>query len=202
VNGEPVIRRRLGIVAVLAAALLTGACAAGQQAHTAQERPTIDGANADLGPIALRAVAIDPPTGSKPYYAKGTNASLKLVIVNTARGKTDRLTSISSSAITDWGSYASTAEGNAALTAKSSVTSTAYHTVPLPAGSSTSWSTPSSTRVLVLTGFTRPVYPGTTVPLTFTFADAGSIKVNVPVALSLSPHASVIPEPSTSFIER
>jgi copper(I)-binding protein len=41
------------------------------------------------------------------------------------------------------------------------------------------------------------IYPGSTMVLTFTFANAGSITVRVPVAASATPHTSVIPAPSS-----
>src|SRR4051812_20716692 len=48
----------LGIGLAVAAALLTSACAAGQQAATANAKTTLDGVNADLGTIHIRGLVI------------------------------------------------------------------------------------------------------------------------------------------------
>jgi hypothetical protein len=52
--------------------------------------------------------------------------------------------------------------------------------------------------VLAVFGFSTNVYPGTTIPMTFDFAQAGSVTLQVPVALSGAPNTSPIPELSTS----
>lgn len=59
--------------------------------------------------------------------------------------------------------------------------------VVIPAGQRVSWGVPDSKRVLVLLSSVGKVYPGTTVKITFTFARAGSVSVEVPVQLSTEP---------------
>lgn len=241
---EPVSVRRLGPAVALAAALLISGCAAGQQAQTADEKSTIDGTNATLGSIALRGLAIEPPDGTTPFYGTGTDAAVKLVLVNSGN-KTDTLTNITSPAIGDWGAFGTTAAAAAVVSAdnpapassasasgsasasstgsarssagsssaagssssarSSSASSssaasvpTGQHSVPIAAGARVSYGVPESDAVLLLLHATKRIYPGTTVPITFTFADAGSITVAVPVGLMPNPPQSFLPAPSSS----
>lgn len=111
-NAEPVVMRprirrsvsrTIGLAAALA--LLTSACAAGQLAQTAEQKASIDGTNKSVGPIDLRAVAIEaPPIGTAAYRPR-TAAELKLVLVNTST-KQDTLTSITTSAAGGWATFA------------------------------------------------------------------------------------------------
>jgi copper(I)-binding protein len=61
---------------------------------------------------------------------------------------------------------------------------TGSQSVSIPARGRASFGTPDATGGLLLTGFTRRVFPGTTVRITFTFARAGSVTVSVPVQLA------------------
>jgi hypothetical protein len=249
VNAEPVTVRRLGLALAVAAALLTSACAAGQQAGTANELPTLNGTNASVGAIDLRGLVIESPSGTTPYYPIGSDAAIKLVLVNTGT-KADQLTSITSTSFSDWGAYATTADADAVVSAdaakhapkssaaasspaassssapassgsptgrgsrpatsaaSSPAASRTSSPLPVPSksitiapGSRTAWGTPESTGALLVLHTTKLIYPGTTISLTFTFAHAGSLTVVVPIALSSSPHSSVIPEPTTSSFE-
>lgn len=245
-------RRRVRVLApaaAIATALLVTSCAAGQQAQTAAEKPTLDGTSADIGNIKLRGLTIDAPTSAN--WAKGTDAQVRLVIVNTGT-RADTLTSISGSAITGWSSYdtpdgaaqaqsatsSPTTATLAPLTPSTASTSSSAHrrhrsvsnsptngassssvaaspspitpsavapvvpqgsrSVTVPAGGRVSYGTPDATKSLLLMKFTQSVYPGTVIRLTFTFANAGSKTVAVPVALSGDPNDSVVPGPSAS----
>ena len=106
-------KRTLGIGLAVAIALLTSACAAGQEASTANEKNTIDGVNADVGPIHIRGMVIDAPT---LLYKKNDSATVKVVLVNTS-AKPDQLTSLTSPAITDWGTFNTAAAADAVLAA-------------------------------------------------------------------------------------
>jgi copper(I)-binding protein len=90
--------RRLGAAVGSAAAgvLLVTGCAAGQNAQTVEQTPSIDGVQAEAGNIAIRAAGIAAPT-SGPSYSKGSQAQLRMVIIN--RGATaDKLVSVTSPA--------------------------------------------------------------------------------------------------------
>ncbi len=215
---HPVTVRRLGIAVTAFVALLTSACAAGQHASTAEQLPSLDGANGSVGSINLRGIAIEAPSGTTAYYPVGSDLAVKLVLVNNGtRG--DRLISISSPAVTDWGSFATTSDASAVIEAHSSPSASPSKTrsgranpsgttIPLPtpaqsiaidAGSRTSWGTPESKGALLLTHTTKPLYPGATIPLTFQFENAGSVTLAVPIALSRSAYTSVLPVPSSSI---
>jgi copper(I)-binding protein len=250
VNAEPVTVRRLGIGLAVAVALLTSGCAAGQQAQTADQKAVEAGTEANAGNIGLRTVLIESPVGRTPYYPVGSDASLRLVLVNSG-AKADQLTGITSPAFTSWGAFATTADAAAVSEAANPQTSAAASSsapaaasssapasgsssagsgapgtgasgsgaasssapatpsstptqlptpstsVALPAGTSVSWSVPDAKGALLLMHLKQRLYPGTTVQLTFTFAEAGTITVQVPIALSASAYSSVIPAPTS-----
>ncbi len=70
--------------------------------------------------------------------------------------------------------------------------------VPIGPGQRISWGVPEATGALVLTGAKRAIYPGSTIPITFSFTDAGAVTVAVPVQITSSPATSVLPAPSGS----
>lgn len=192
-------KRTLGIGLAVAIALLTSACAAGQEASTANEKNTIDGVNADIGPIHIRGMVVDAPD---LLYKKNDSATVKVVIVNTS-AKPDLLTSVTSPAITDWGSFNTAAAADVVLAANSSRPDKSNGPVPLPtrqvylpAGGRASYGTPESKGALVFLTFTRDIYPGTTIPVTLRFAQAGSITISVPIALANSVNTTPIAPPS------
>lgn len=77
-------RSRAVLVALVAVGGVTLAgCGAGQQAQTAEQRPTIDGTNAQAGSLALRGIAIQYPEGG--VHVQGSDARLRLVLVNEGR---------------------------------------------------------------------------------------------------------------------
>lgn len=245
---EPVMRR-LGIGLAVTLALLTSACAAGQSAQTANQKPTLDGTLADVGNIALRGLAVEAPSGRLPYYPAGSDAQIKLVVVNTG-SKADSLTSITSPVAGSWAAFASAADASAfqaaasagqsssaaatsspapspsrhhktrssgagasgSSTASGSSSAPASSTpaapstssaapkpiakVQIPSGARVSWGVPEAKGTLLLLHLKQRVYPGTTIPITFTFADAGTVTVQVPIALSSQPGSSTVPEPA------
>ncbi|MFR9800914.1 copper chaperone PCu(A)C [Pseudonocardia sp. RS010] len=148
------------------------ACGTGQEAGTRPGQTTATGgANGGTGDIAVRDAqfAWQPPVDGDVVYATGSEAPLQLTIVNT--GDTpDRLVSIESPAATG----ARTAgtepiEGGAALVS-------GYREVA-PATA-----LPQTTAAdLALTGLRESLRAGLTYPVTFTFEDAGSVRLQVPI---------------------
>lgn len=69
----------LAALAVVGGVALAG-CGAGQQAQTAEQRPTVDGANVTVGSLAIRDVALEYP--EEGLYEEGGTARLRMVIVN------------------------------------------------------------------------------------------------------------------------
>ncbi len=199
---KPVAVRRYGVGIVAAVALLTSACAAGQDAQTADQKATLDGTNASVGAMDLRDLAIQAPI-TATYYQPGSDALLKLVIVNSS-SKDDTLTGISSSAFAGWSAYSTTADAESVQASDESSGATpagaptGTKSVPVPAGTRVSWGVPEATGGLLLTAFKKAVYPGTTVNITFTFANNGSKTISVPIALTNGPNDSVLPGPSAT----
>lgn len=155
----------LGVVAI-GAVLLTAACGTGQQAGTSRERPTIDGQNADIGHIALRAISLAAPADG--FFSVGDDVALSLVIANNGQDKADTLTSVSS-------------------TAFSSATQTS---IKVAAGDAARIGIASGDETITLQGLTAAgagadngLFPGESVPVTFTFSNAGSVTTQVPVTL-------------------
>jgi copper(I)-binding protein len=81
-TGAPRGGRALLAAAGLAAALT--ACSAGQEAQTAFISPNVEGANGDVGDIALRNITIAYPDGGR--YAKAADARLQFTLVNSGDG--------------------------------------------------------------------------------------------------------------------
>lgn len=206
VKAQRATARQVGLAAVLAAGLLTSACAAGQVAQTAGEKATLDGTNVEVGAnITLGGLAIETPTDGVAW-AKGSDVPLKVVLVNSGQ-RDDQLKSITSPEITGWSSYASVANASAAhlpSTESPSVSTPAPAPSPVtvPAHGQVQFATENfgtgGNRVLLLDGVKTDLHPGMAVELTFTFADAGTVTVRVPVQLSKSPQSSIVPGPSAT----
>jgi hypothetical protein len=186
VNAEPRTVRRAVVGLAVVAALSTAACGAGQVAETADEKPTLDGTNADIGKIALRGLALEAPSGTS--FSANSDPGIKVVLVNTG-SKADQLVKVSSPVATTWANYASREDSYSGA-------GDATSPVSIGPGQRTSYGTPEATGVLELKRTTKVIYPGTNVAITFTFATAGSVTVQVPVAQSSDPGSSVIPSPS------
>jgi periplasmic copper chaperone A len=207
VIAEPVPMRRLGIGVAVAVALVTSGCGAGQVAATANQRAVEAGTQADAGTIAIRGLLIQPPNGGTPSYKVGAAVPVTAVIVNSGT-KADQLTGITSSAFSSWGAFQTIGEGDAVAAAAGQAVLTPNPggpSLPTPStnvaiapGSRVSWGVPDATGELLLMHLKQRLFPGTTVVLTFTFANAGSVDVRVPVGLSSDPNTSVIPAPTSS----
>jgi hypothetical protein len=83
------------LVGAAGLALAATACSAGQLAQTSTVRPGIDGASAQIGPIALRDIVLVYPEAGK--YDAGASARLEFVAVNDG-SLPDTITEIRSSA--------------------------------------------------------------------------------------------------------
>lgn len=206
-SAQPTIARRIGMGLLAVSALVLTSCAGGERAQTADQTPAIDGANGQVGPISLHIVAIQAPADGTTAYLPGAAARMNLAIVNSGASD-DSLTSISTPAATGWGVYNSDADAlavAAAATTSASATGAASAGATQPglpngatsaavaAGNSTTFGAPVSTQVLMLLGITQPLHTGSSVPVTFTFAKAGSVTMSVPVQLADQPPGSTIP---------
>ena len=205
------------VAAVACVALVATGCAAGQQAQTARDTPAIDGVSTTLGKISLSGVSVAAPSNG-PSYPVGAMASLQFSVVNTGTSD-DELTNVTTSAAAGVGpaptatatdtatdtatvTATDTATGNASASA-SATTSTApapFDPVQLAPNVRVAYGLTPTDPVIVLSGLTAPLYGGNTIRVTFTFANAGTITLTVPVQLtsSTSPTGLVVPEASTS----
>lgn len=218
-------RRRSRAAAAALAVLAIGAgglsgCAAGRDAQTAYQKPTLDGTEAQVGYISMNAMTIQAPTAK--FYPKGSSAAMRVVLVNSGN-TADTLTSISSPGFAGWGVFGSAAQAQAAQAAATagaaSVTPAASSSTPsaggapsssggaspapagaqrlsLPPNARVPFGTPEAKGALLLTNLRTPAHPGSAVPITFTFARAGAVTVQVPVGLTASPQFSTIPSAS------
>lgn len=159
VTSTPLRRSVWAAVAALAlgASLLTG-CAAGQIAQTADQIAGVDGAQGTVGPIGVRDALLAMPQGKN--YPKGSQAPLMLWITNDA-ATSDTLTAITTSAGTV------TISGNATVPAQSF----------LQVGGT------GKAVTATVTGLTRDLDYGISVPMTFSFAHAGDLQLNIPIQI-------------------
>jgi hypothetical protein len=214
---------------IAAGASVLAGCQTGQQAETAEQRPTIDGNFAQVGPLGLRGVTIEYP--DRGSWAQGSDARLQLIVVNASR-EPDRLVEVRTDVADEVTlgaeeSGAPDASPTAEPTGTASATSTSS---PSPSGTSPSGtasaspdeSTPTATPApeptpteeaetgipipavgvlnlrddgpeILLTGLTRMLWPAQVVPVTFVFAEAGEVTVQVAVAV---PTEEIAPAPT------
>lgn len=176
------IRHRVA-VALLAVSVLAG-CAAGREAQTSNTDAVGDAAEADVGQLQVRNVHLAAP--ETPLYGEGGDAPLYLTVANRSEVP-DSLTAVTSDDAASVGVRQSElAGGDATPTASpsgGSPTLAGGTSFPLavPGGSALRLGPDSSH--LVLQGLERQLRPGQSVRVTFSFANAGSTTLFVPVAL-------------------
>jgi hypothetical protein len=162
------------VAVVVAAALLTG-CGAGQVAATAEQVTMTGGVGGRAGSLVLRDVQFvwDGPVPGDSVHEPGDDAALQLTIVNPLSpglDDGDRLVAVSSPI-----AAAGRVVGDARV--PDGGTLTAGYDEPL---SSITVSGAAAVQVVLL-GLTEPVRAGLTYPVEFTFAEAGSLVLDVPV---------------------
>lgn len=147
-------------LALLAAATLTlSGCASGQYTQTGDQVAAIDGANGTVGDIAVLNARLAPT--AREYYAAGSDARLLLYISNDGFAA-DTLEAVSTSAA-------------------ESVEITGDPT--LPPQSLVDLAGERGGTEVVVTGFLEDQPYGVSIPMTFSFANAGSIDLNIPIEL-------------------
>jgi copper(I)-binding protein len=154
--------RRLPI-ALLAAvtALSVGACGAGRDATTYQERNNAESSNASAGELALRNVAVQAPDRGD-LYEVGEDATAILTVTNGGR-EPDTLVEVTSSAAREVVVLTDGEEGDVVVPGRG---------------------TTGSRVTLELRGLTRPLRTGEYIDLTFRFQSNGSVEVLTPVILT------------------
>lgn len=139
-----------------AAALTLSGCAAGQISQTATQVAAIDGANGKVGDIAVLNARLEPT--EREDYPAGSDAQLLLWISNDSL-QADTLTGITTSA-----AKSVDIDGDPTVQAQTLV----------------DFATTKGTQVTV-TGFLQDQYYGVSIPMTFSFANAGILSLNVPI---------------------
>jgi copper(I)-binding protein len=149
-------------------------CAAGIQAETSRERPTINGVGSAIGTLTIRNAYVGGPVSN------GGTAPVLLSVFNDG-AEPDQLVGISS---------------------PEAGSGTVPPDVTLPSGGQQLLYTPD--RAARLNGVNTPMQPGQIVPIVLTFQRAGQLQMSLPVEtvgpdlLSPSPSASASASPSGS----
>ena len=155
--------RRTPLSAWAAAGLLVlGGCAAGQEAETAEETPDVAGVDGTVGEVSLDDVFLD----AEDTVEAGASVPLRGVLTNDAE-QADRLVEVSTPAA-----------GSVRLLDENGAPSA--DGIEVPAGGQVE-AVSGAVRVQ-LEGVTAPIAPTDTVSVTFTFATAGEVSLDVPVA--------------------
>lgn len=182
--------RRASAALGLAAIMATAACSAGQVAQTAEHQPAVNGAIAEVGAIALRDAKLAYP--HEGHFSAGEDAPVIAALVNTGT-EADTLVSASSPVA---GSVEITGDtalpgGVALMSGTPGEEAKAPTTTTATSSATTTTSAPATTTSaavelgkveIVLTGLKEDLHPGKVYPVTFVFAKAGSITVNLPIA--------------------
>jgi copper(I)-binding protein len=143
---------------MVAATLTVSGCAAGQYSQTADQVAAIDGANGIVGDLTVLNARLAPTSGQD--YPAGSNARVLFWISNDSINP-DTLSGISTTA------------------AKSvKITGDAV----LPGQSLVDFASDTGSQVVV-TGFLQDQYYGVSIPMTFSFKNAGSLTMNVPIEI-------------------
>lgn len=214
------LRKLLPAVAIGASALLgIVGCSAGQVAQTSEMPPAVNGNSGQAGDIMLRNVLVAFPESGEPYKS-GDDAPLLLSIVNTGTedeelvGATspvgdiemignptipagtalqivlpDENTSESATTTTE-SSESSETEAPGSETSETSETST-----EAPAETEAVSPPVVGSMSLVITGLTADLPFGKNVPVTFEFANSGTVTLELPVG------APATPRPQTEVVE-
>lgn len=168
------------------ASLALSACSAGQITQTSSQAAAINGTNTDAGSIALRNVHVIYPNSEEYSIEPGGTAQLGFTIVNLDTYVSDTLTDIS----TDFASSV-TGAGFEIEPQSSVIAGASPETAELVEGvdesprpgstEETPAAAPSEVLTVELVDLSEGVRPGLTIPITFTFEEAGDVTLSVPV---------------------
>jgi copper(I)-binding protein len=160
--------------------LLLAGCEAGQNNPTSQQVTVVNGANERIGAIKLSNVQFYPAANAKgrDYYKSGDDIALIAQITNTA-ATNDRLVKISSPDFTGVAYH-----GSHVIAGNTTYTSGFSHDGGTVADVHADASAAPQTSVIRITMKNlqrKRFYSGPTLPVTFTFARAGSVTLSVPM---------------------
>lgn len=183
-HSKAVRPRLVPAVVGLGAVVALSGCATGQQAETSQQVAAIAGSSAETKTMAVRNATLGFPDGTdgRAVYEKGSSAPVDAVLINESE-RSDKLVRVSSS-------YAQSSEitGTRTIPGKQRL-----YAVEEQGGSTEKLTAAEAAndereRVRIsLDGLSQDIYPGTTIPVRFTFAEAGSVTLQVPIGGSPEP---------------
>ncbi|MGW0040633.1 hypothetical protein [Rhodococcus sp. NPDC003348] len=169
-------RRVATAVALAAAAAISlSACSAGQITQTSTQVAAVNGNYANQGDISLRNVHIVYPNSEEYSLKPGGTVALAFTAVNESQHQPERLAKISTdkaASVTIAGEV-----GGRVIRPQTALSS------GVPDATVTDDGEKIETDIILVTlnDIAEGVYPGLTVPVTFTFERAGDIVVDVPV---------------------
>lgn len=187
--------RRAAPVAV--AALVLAGCGSGQTGTIGEQVPAVNGSGGVVGELVVRDVVIAYPVGAYPAgdgYQAGEEAPMEFTIVNEAPVQFDELVSVSTP-------VAERVVLTGATVVPPSSTVAVQDAQPdegdAPLFDDEDPEPPPRVGILsvLLTGLTGPIQPGLTYDVTFTFANAGSITLPVPLGAPISNRVDPPPAP-------
>ncbi|WP_091803063.1 copper chaperone PCu(A)C [Prauserella marina] len=159
----------------LGAALLVTGCGAGQITQTDTQVAAVNGAEAQVGTMAIRNAELAYPSGGEPaVHTEGSNADVLMSIVNQSLEE-DQLVSASSE-------NADSVELGGERAIPGNTTLAIGPTAP--GGEQQLHGT------ITLQGLKQEVRPGQNLVITLTFREAGEVQVDLPVMAPTEPRAS------------
>ena len=199
--------------------LLLVGCGAGQQSQTAEQQPTIDGQNAQVGSVALRDIALAYPESG--VYEEGSSAPLDMIVINegeqpdalvevrtdvaervtfviSGAGESPEIPATGTATATPSPSETGTASPSGSATPSPSATGgeSTISRIPIPAASLVAFR--DGGPAVILEGLTRELRAADVVTVTFVFERAGSVTTDVAVAV---PEDEIEPAPTVPGVE-
>ena len=208
------IRRSLGIV-VIAVLPLVAACGAGRATTTDKERQTPYVASGTAGPLFLTAASLVPSqsasgTGSGTSSASPTPSSTASATPSASEssstaGPPDSSTGSGSVeaylvvTIVNRGTQPDQLNGVLVQGASVTPSDNSASSLTVPPGQVLRFVDPDfgTGTSLQVSGFSQPIQPGSSVPVTFQFQQAGAVTIQVPVRESVGTTATSTPVPLT-----
>ena len=200
------IRRSLGIV-VIAVLPLVAACGAGRNTTTDKERQTPYVASATAGPLFLTAASLVPSqsasgTGSDTGSASPTPSASESSSTagppdsSTGSGNVEAYLVVT---IVNRGTQPDQLNGVLVQGASVTPSDNSASSLTVPPGQVLRFVDPDfgTGTSLQVSGFSQPIQPGSSVPVTFQFQQAGAVTIRVPVRESLGTTATSTPLPLT-----
>ncbi|MFD6893672.1 hypothetical protein ACFWB0_03860 [Rhodococcus sp. NPDC060086] len=180
--------RRVATAVALAAGatLALSACSAGQITQTSEQVAAINGTNTDAGSLALRNVHIIYPDSEEYSIEPGGTALLGFTIANLDGYRDDVLTGIETDfagSVTGADSIEIPALGSvvAGVSPETAKLVESVDESPQPTSPEDTPIVPAGVETVELVDLKEGVRPGLTIPLTFSFQEAGDVTLSVPV---------------------